>query len=148
MTASKAADDLRIDFTEQLIVPSDPAGIQRVQQLVVKRLQAGDFCERDVFAIRLALEEALINAIKHGNQLDRSKKVCVAFAITEGAFYVRVGDEGCGFNPDDVPDPTLAENLERACGRGLMLMRHYMNEVRFLDRGNVVLMWKCRNGKA
>ena len=56
------------------------------------------------------------------------------------------GDEGAGFDPEDVPDPTQEENLERPCGRGLLLMRYYMNEVQFFDRGTTVVMWKRRNG--
>jgi serine/threonine-protein kinase RsbW len=55
---------------------------------------------------------------------------------------VRITDEGPGFDPADVPDPTAVENLERPCGRGLMLMRHYMNEVAYSERGNTVTMSK------
>ena len=62
------------------------------------------------------------------------------------AFFIT--DEGSGFDPLDVPDPTAVENLERPCGRGLMLMKHYMSEVDFNERGNSVRMAKVmRNGK-
>jgi serine/threonine-protein kinase RsbW len=88
----------------------------------------------------------MVNAMKHGNQLDRSKKVRVSFHIAEDTFYIRIGDEGKGFDPFDVPDPTEEENLERPCGRGLLLMRYYMNDVKFQDRGTTVVMWKRRNG--
>ena len=101
------------------------------------------FSEHDIFGIRLALEEALVNAIKHGNQMDR---------VQEGphrlprprrrASRSHITDEGPGFDPGDVPDPTAVENLERPCGRGLMLMRHYMSEVSFNGRGNSVRMAK------
>ena len=65
-----------------------------------------------------------------------------------GRFEVSITDEGQGFDPGDVPDPTAVENIERPCGRGLMLMRYYMSEVVFHGRGNSVTMAKVlRNGK-
>jgi len=131
-----------------LVIPSDPAEVRRVQDQIEQLLQARPTHDRDVFSIRLALEEALVNAIKHGNQMDRSKKVHVGYRLFADRFEVVVTDEGRGFDPDDVPDPTAVENLERPCGRGLMLMRHYMNEVAFSGRGNCVRMSKVfRNNK-
>ncbi len=138
--------DSPTSFPDDVVIPSDTTEAQRVQEQIVDELKAVHFGERDIFGIRLALEEALVNAMKHGNQLDPRKKVRIAWRIENEIFYVRIGDEGKGFDPDDVPDPTDLENLERPCGRGLMLMRHYMNDVRFVERGNVVVMWKRRNG--
>jgi serine/threonine-protein kinase RsbW len=127
----------------ELEICSDTAEVRRIQQLIIDELQACRIGERDIFGIRLALEEALVNAIKHGNQLDRTKKVRIAYHVDSETFFISIRDEGPGFNPEDIPDPTLEENLERSCGRGLMLMRHYMTEVRFVDKGNEVVMWKC-----
>ena len=119
-----------------------------VQDQIEEALQARLTADHDVFSIRLALEEALVNAIKHGNQLDRGKKVHISYRLLADRFEVRITDEGPGFDPADVPDPTAVENLERPCGRGLMLMRHYMTEVAFNERGNSVIMSKeLRNGK-
>jgi serine/threonine-protein kinase RsbW len=129
-----------------VVIPSDPVEAQRVHEEIELALKTHQFSEREIFAIRLALEEALVNAIKHGNQMDRSKKVCIAYRVHCERFDVYVADEGPGFDPCDVPDPTAVENLERACGRGLMLMRHYMTEVTFSQRGNAVTMSKLRNG--
>ncbi|HEY8503182.1 MAG TPA: ATP-binding protein [Gemmataceae bacterium] len=130
------------------VIPSDLAEARRVQAEVEEALQAYQFSERDVFAIKLALEEALVNAIKHGNQMDLTKRVRVAYHVRPGRFDVRITDEGPGFNPADVPDPTAPENLERPCGRGLLLIRHYMTEVHFLDRGTTIWMSKhpCAGG--
>ena len=111
-------------------------------------LRSSHASTHEIFSIKLALEEALINAIKHGNQMDHTKKVRVLFRVAAGFFEVRVVDEGPGFDPGDVPDPTAVENLERPCGRGLMLMRHYMSEVCYSSSGNCVAMSKVlRNGK-
>jgi serine/threonine-protein kinase RsbW len=125
-------------------IPSDPAEARRVQEQIIQALQAQQYAERDIFSIRLALEEALINAIKHGNQMDRAKKVRIAYHVRADVFEVTVADEGPGFDPDEVPDPTAPENLERCCGRGLMLMKHYMCEVSYNRRGNSVSMRKHR----
>jgi serine/threonine-protein kinase RsbW len=125
-----------------LVIPSDPAEARRVQEEIELVLQKCQYGERDLFGIRLALEEALVNAIKHGNQMDPTKKVQIAYLVTADRFEIRITDEGSGFDPSDVPDPTAVENLERACGRGLMLMRHYMTEIHYNARGNSVSMRK------
>jgi serine/threonine-protein kinase RsbW len=128
---------------EEAVLVSDPAEARRFQEELEQfLLQSSHASTKEIFSIKLALEEALINAIKHGNQMDRSKKVFIHYRVTEGFFEVRVTDEGVGFDPGDVPDPTAVENLERPCGRGLMLMRHYMNEVCYSSSGNTVAMSK------
>ncbi len=133
-------------FTTDLLIPSDTAEARRVQEQIEQLLKVHQFGEREVFGIRLAVEEALVNAIKHGNQMDPSRKVRVAFHVSQEKFEVMIADEGAGFDPCEVPDPTAPENLERPCGRGIMLMRHYMTTVAYNQRGNVVSMSKLRNG--
>jgi serine/threonine-protein kinase RsbW len=135
-------------FTD-VVIASDPAEARRVQDQIEQLLEARQANDHDVFSIKLALEEALVNAIKHGNQMDHSKKVRIAYRLLPDRFEVHITDEGPGFDPGDVPDPTAAENLERPCGRGLMLMRHYMSEVAFTGRGNGVRMSKVfrNNGR-
>ena len=131
-----------------VLIPSDPAEARCLQEQIERLLQDRRTNEQDIFSIKLALEEALINAIKHGNQMDRTKKVRISCRINVDRFDIHIADEGKGFDPDDVPDPMAVENLERPCGRGLMLMRHYMTEVTFNSRGNSVRMSKVlRNGK-
>jgi serine/threonine-protein kinase RsbW len=134
----------------RVVIPSDTAEARRVQEQIERQLaQLKDCPDHDLFSIKLALEEALVNAIKHGNQLDRAKTVHVSYRLLSDRFEVHITDEGQGFDPNDVPDPTAVENLERPCGRGLMLMRHYMSEVQYNDRGNSVSMVKVfkSNGK-
>jgi len=101
--------------------------------------------ERDLFGIRLALEEALVNAIRHGHRNDTTKTVRVRFQATEQQLLVEIQDEGPGFDPEGVPDPLSPENLERPGGRGVFLMRHYMTWVSFNERGNCVTMCRCRS---
>ena len=133
-------------YSIDMVIDSDPVDARRVQDEIEVALKANQFTEKEIFGIRLALEEALVNAIKHGNNLDKSKKVHIAYGVRPERFDIRIMDEGPGFDPEDVPDPTAFENLERPCGRGLMLMRHYMNEVSFGPRGKPVHMSKLRNG--
>ena len=96
------------------------------------------------FGIRLAIEEAIINAIKHGNKLDPSKFVEVRYTIDEEHFLVEIEDEGPGFDPENVPDPTSPENIERPSGRGLLLMKAYMTECDFFGGGTICRMRRIR----
>ena len=127
------------------VILSDPAEARLVQDDIERALLSQHFEEHEIFGIRLALEEALVNAIKHGNQMDRGRKVRILYQVSADSFLVRIADEGPGFDPADVPDPMAVENLERPCGRGLLLMRHYMSEVVFHPPGNVVSMTKLRS---
>jgi len=94
--------------------------------------------EESVFALRLSLEEALANAIRHGNAGDINKFISVRYRVLPERIDIYVADEGAGFDPLAVPDPTLTENLEQPTGRGIMLMRAYMNLVEYNEIGNVV----------
>ncbi len=134
--------DVRPAVAPDLTIPSDAAEARRIQDEIEQQLHARHVGQHDIFGIKLALEEAFVNAMKHGNQMDRSKRLHICYQIFADRFVVQITDDGNGFDPNDVPDPTAFENLERPCGRGLMLMRHYMTEVVFNLRGNGVIMNK------
>lgn len=94
-------------------------------------------------AIDLALREALVNAIVHGNQRDARKRVNVeCYALPDRHVLVVVRDEGAGFDPSRIEDPTHPQNLERATGRGIFLIRQFMDEVHFRDQGREIQMKK------
>ncbi len=135
-----------VPFTD-VVIPSDTTEARRIQEDIERQIAALKVSEQEVFSIRLALEEALVNAIKHGNQMDRSKQVRIGYRVLLDRLEIHITDEGTGFDPEDVPDPTAVENLERPCGRGLMLMRHYMTEVAYSARGNSVRMLKVFKSK-
>ncbi len=130
---------------KKIVIPSNLARGVDVVEKVLAEIETAGFTDMALFAVRLALDEALANAIRHGNKSDESKNVTVSYEIDENAFEVSICDEGPGFDPDDVPDPTLDENLERPCGRGVMLMRAYMSEVSFNETGNCVRMIKRKD---
>ena len=131
-----------------LIVSSDVAAVERVCERLLAEAAAQAFEEDDLFAIHLALEEALMNAAKHGNALDPNKEVNVEYEVTAEKFDVTVTDQGDGFDPDALPDPRSKENLYKYGGRGVLLMRAYMDVVEFNSKGNRVHMVKYRVGRA
>jgi serine/threonine-protein kinase RsbW len=136
----------RLRKCHEIEMPSDPAAVPPVRQRISAYLRAHGFPEEDIRGIDLALNEALSNAIEHGNGCDPARKVRIVFGTADDIFQVRVRDEGPGFDPAAVPDPTHPENLERPRGRGLLLIRHFMSWVQFLGEGNDLLMWKRRGG--
>ncbi len=129
----------------EVIIPSDTEAGQAVQERIVSRLESLEYSVRDVFGVRLALEEALVNAIKHGNGLDPDKTVRVNCLIEDDLLRVEIEDQGPGFNMGEVPDPTAEENLERPCGRGIMLIKSFMTNVEYNAKGNRVVLEKKRS---
>jgi serine/threonine-protein kinase RsbW len=125
-------------------IPSETTAGQAVQERIINRLEALEFPARDVFGVRLSLEEALVNAIKHGNGMDPDKQVRVRCCINEELVHIEIEDEGPGFTPEEVPDPTAEENLERPCGRGIMLMKAFLSKVEYVPPGNLVILEKTR----
>ncbi len=139
MTTSK--DIWKIDRT----IPSEADAAIALITEMIDQLRDKNWDEQDVFSIHLALEEALMNAIKHGNQRDVSKKVEVRGTVSKSQFEITVKDEGKGFVRSEVPNPTDESNLEKTSGRGLMLMEFYMSEVNYNETGNQIRMLKIRS---
>ena len=126
----------------EVAIPSDTSRGHEVQERILGLLEEHAFPDKDTFGIKLALEEALVNAIKHGNGMDPDKNVRVCCEINGERVLIVDDDEGEGFDPADVPDPTEDDNLEKPSGRGLMLMRAFMTRIEYNDRGNRVLLEK------
>src|SRR5688572_6024296 len=133
-----AASGLPLRFT----IRSDFHEGHEVQKRILDDVEKAGFNSTSTFAIKLALEEALINAIKHGNKLDPSKQVVIEARVTPAETEIIVEDEGSGFQRTCVPDPTLEENLEKCSGRGILLMEAYMNRVEWSRGGRRVRMVK------
>lgn len=98
------------------------------------------FSDESVFAIRLALEEAVVNGFKHGNAHRPGATVELTWAVKGDTVEIIVEDQGKGFDPATVPDPREPQNLEKPSGRGLMLMRAYMTRIEHNAKGNRVRM--------
>lgn len=113
--------------------------------LIREKLEALAWSQDDLFRIHLALEEVVMNAIKHGNSLDASKKVSVDCNVVNDLFTVIVKDEGKGFIREEIPDPTEGENVYRDSGRGLKIIENFMTSVEYIGCGNVVEMTKQKS---
>jgi len=99
----------------------------------------------ELLAMRLGVHEAIVNAIRHGNQFDPKKRVRLLYQFVGAEARIEVEDEGSGFDLSDVPDPHQEDNLQRSTGRGLAMMQHFMTKVWFNRRGNQVVMTKHFN---
>jgi serine/threonine-protein kinase RsbW len=140
--AAPADFRIREEQLTELLVESDLRRTREPESRILNELGRCRFSEESTFAVKLALEEALTNAVKHGNKNDGSKRLRIRFYVDRHVAVIAVSDEGGGFRPEDVPDPTADENLERPNGRGIMLMQAYMTKVRFNPAGNEVWMLK------
>ena len=127
------------------ILNSDPKHCADLVRDLLDLLELDRWNKDDMFSIRMAVEEAVMNAIKHGNGEDSEKKVHVLVRLEPDRFYAKITDQGPGFCPDDVPDPTADSNLEKTSGRGVMLMKTFVDECRYNNCGNSVELVKKRS---
>jgi serine/threonine-protein kinase RsbW len=111
---------------------------------LVAAMSERHYSEHDIFAMRLAVEEAIANAIKHGNHEDRRLETRVALTVGPDQVLAEVEDMGAGFKPEAVNDPLAVENLEQTSGRGLYLMRSLTSWLRYNERGNKVTLCRRR----
>lgn len=130
--------------SKKLTIDSDLSEAVKIVNDIVDAAEGLGYDNPSRFALRLAMDEAFANAIKHGNCNDPTRKVKIEYEVTAERIIISICDEGCGFNPAAVPDPTLDENIERPHGRGVMLMKAYMTSVQYSEQGNCVVMIKER----
>ncbi len=126
----------------RITVPSEMTAVRGIQDRIMAEVVRLGFDGQSQFAIKLALEEGLVNAIRHGNRFDASKQVHVQYTVTTFELDVSIEDEGPGFQRDEVPDPTLEENIEKCSGRGILLIESYMTSVGWDHGGRRMRMTK------
>jgi len=129
---------------ETCVVKSSLSDVEQPKRRILDAVQLNKFDDAAIFAIQLALEEALTNAVKHGNCCDPCKAVTVRFAVNDDRAVIIVRDEGAGFEPAGIPDPTRPDRLPLPNGRGIMLLRAYMDEIEYRDNGRELYMVKRR----
>jgi len=125
-----------------LKIPSEIRYIREVSAGILKWLEPRKLDESEVFDIRLYVEEAVRNAITHGNNCDKALNVLVNYWFEGDDLVIEVEDEGKGFDPDKVPDPTVGENLMKGGGRGVYLIRKLVDKMELSDKGNKVKLTK------
>jgi serine/threonine-protein kinase RsbW len=111
-------------------------------QSILDQLAEFGWQQGDLFAVHMALEESISNAIRHGNKLDPGKRVDVDYRLGPDHFWASICDQGAGFRPAEVPDCCSPECLDLPGGRGLALMNAYMTCVQYNERGNCVTIEK------
>ena len=130
----------RRPISRSVAVESTSSAIVEVCRRLLSEIEANNFSQEDIFAVHLALEEAFTNAIMHGNKMSPDKGVKIDYSVGLDKVEISMTDEGEGFDPDVVPDPRYGDNLYKTEGRGLLLMRSYMDVVEFSEHGNSVRM--------
>ena len=133
--------------TTELTFPSRIAAVEEATAAVAEILRCTGATEDLLYDVEVALREAVANAVLHGNRQDPSKAVVVTVRTTPEKLELTVRDEGAGFDPEAVPDPTAPDQVLRSSGRGLLLMRTFMDQVAWLIRtggGTTVRMTKKR----
>lgn len=123
-------------------VPSEDKYIRKVSSDILAALSPYGVSEERLFDIKLCVEEAVRNAILHGNKLDKRLRVKVSYLIADGRVKIEVEDEGPGYDPAKIPDPTNKGNMLKESGRGVCLIRRLMDRVDFNQKGNKILMEK------
>lgn len=133
-----------MSISRSVVVASTPSAVVEVFNQIQPGLQANGYSEEDIFAIHLSLEEAFVNAVKHGNKMEPSKAVKVDYLIEQDKVEICMTDEGEGFDPEVIPDPRYGDNLYKPAGRGMLLMRSFMDVLEYSKKGNSLRMIRYR----
>jgi serine/threonine-protein kinase RsbW len=136
-----------VETTTELSLPSRIDTVATAAAAVAEFLGRLGISDEAAFGIDMAVREAVTNAVLHGNRQDEEKVVDINLKSSPEAVEISVHDQGPGFNPEEVPDPTTQENILKTSGRGIFFMRTFMDEVDWLIRpggGTTVRMIKRR----
>lgn len=134
----------------EVTLENDLKNLEVAEDLARRISATAGFDEEERYKIEMAVHESMINAIWHGNKNDPSKRVWLRFCIYEDRLEIRVRDQGSGFNPSNLPDPLDATNLLKVSGRGIFLIRSFVDEFRvenIAGAGTEVTLVKRLNSK-
>lgn len=107
--------------------------VNKVENTAEELAQKIGFLEEDLHKITMSVREAAVNAVLHGNAYDPTKKIMVAYETTEDTLAITITDQGRGLAEDSLPDPLAEDNLLKTSGRGIFLIKSFMDEVRIRD---------------
>jgi serine/threonine-protein kinase RsbW len=136
----------RVSYT----LDSTLESVNHAEETALKFAAKSGFSEDEVQRISMAVREGVVNAVLHGNKYDPNKKVRISFENSGKSIEIRISDEGAGMDPEQIPDPLAPENLLKTSGRGIFLMRAFMDEVHVnnLSPGTEIIMTKHVHGKS
>ncbi|MBB5330561.1 ATP-binding protein [Tunturiibacter gelidoferens] len=126
-TALADSTTSRVSFT----LDSSLDSVNKIEQTAEQCAQRAGFDEDTVPHIAMAVREAAVNAVLHGNSYDTNKHVIASFETTSDSLIIRISDQGPGLDPEKIPDPLAPENILRGSGRGIFLIKAFMDEVNF-----------------
>jgi serine/threonine-protein kinase RsbW len=133
---------------EKIVSKGIISELRQICSRILCRANVLGYSKDDQFAIHLALEEAVVNAVRHGNKQDTEKDIVIEYDLSPEKIELWVTDQGGGFKPGDVADPRSGENIYKAGGRGVLLIKSYMNSVEYNKTGNSVHMTKLNSKPA
>ena len=128
--------------TIEQVLDSTLESVDQAERLTLELARESGFGEEDLDRIGMSVRECMVNAVVHGNRYNSKKKVRLSLSRTPQRLTIRIADQGEGFDPVDVPDPVAGDNLLRQSGRGVFLMKTFMDEfaVRRLESGTEVTL--------
>jgi serine/threonine-protein kinase RsbW len=118
---------MRVSYTMDSTLDS----VNKIEQIAEQCAERAGFDEDTISPIAMAVREAAVNAVLHGNSYDTSKHITASFETTTESLIIRIADQGPGLDPEKIPDPLAPENILRGSGRGIFLIRAFMDEVNF-----------------
>jgi serine/threonine-protein kinase RsbW len=133
---------------EKIVSSGIISELRRICAKILCDTRQFEYSEDDLFAIHLAVEEAVVNAFKHGNKRDPAKNVVIEYDLSPQKVDICVTDQGKGFDPEGLADPRVDENIYKTDGRGVLLIRSYMDKVEYNNAGNSVRMTKFNSKSA
>jgi serine/threonine-protein kinase RsbW len=125
---------------KKIVIKSEVANLRIVEKMIDETTAELHISQDSYGKILVSTLEGVNNAIVHGNKSDPEKNVNIDFKFRNNELKIKISDEGPGFKPDKVPDPTAPENIEELNGRGIFLMSHLADEIKFNKKGNSVTM--------
>ena len=131
----------------RLKVPSGIKNIKKVSSRILKDLEPYNISEDKIFDIRLCVDEAVRNAMVHGNKSDKRLSVTTTYSIDDEKIEIEVADEGRGFDHRNLPDPTSDDNILRNSGRGVLIIQKLMDRADYNETGNAIKMVKYLKSK-
>ena len=137
------SQDQQPDYQKRIVQGTREA-FDAIQHEIITAMEDAGYVDDDLFAIRISLEEGLANALLHGHQGDDEQEIEVLWFCDTQFIQCVIIDQGRGYDPESIPDPTADENLTLPSGRGLAMIRAFMDEVMVNEQGNRVTMKRCK----